>query len=249
MTIKMILGAGTALALALGGCATAPRYEAPPIPAQEQARIKQVSPMADLDTRGMVYQGPLPPTLAPLEVKTNELGDPMFVVTSAATKKFGEEYVRGHVPKNVKMCARVELQKIYLADLRRQTNAVESYSNKIESQRPWMEGLAYGGYAAGAISAWSAFGQDYGVTYALGTLFPGVANQAIYGQVLDRSDMQVALSLAQSRYWYSQNDFWLDSMGEWCPSFVNWVATNGQIVRASATVAPAAAQASGPTWD
>lgn len=239
--IAVALGAMSLLGAA---CATsAPKFVPPtPDPVAEQ-RVEQISPFANLDVNGLAYVGQLPETLAPLTPQTDALGDITYVDTASAVARFGERRVREHVVKNVRLCARVEIQKHRLNFLRRYGDSVEQYNADTTAHRRQLEALPYAGYVAGAASAWSSFGQDYGVTYILGNLIPGVTNQAIYGQVLDRSDVQAGYQLAQGRYFESQNDFWLDSMGEWCPAFIDWVAANGQIVRVGG---PATAGTTGP---
>jgi hypothetical protein len=236
MTMIQRLGAGVVLVFTMltAGCATTPpRYTpAPPDPVIE-ARIAQLSPMADLGTGTLIYQGPLPPNLAPVTLKTDALGDTTFLSTPQAVAQFGETRVRQHVVKDIKLCARVELRRLFLAERRRQTDNAEEYFNEVRAWRKKAEMVPYAGYAAGAAQAWRAFGQDYGMTYLLGTLVPGVTNQAIYSVTLDENDVNIALNLADKRQWFGDVDLWLDSMDQWCPAFMTWVSANGTVVDVS----------------
>ncbi len=215
----------------MSACASGPETfkGAAPDPVAE-AQYHQLSPTANLDTHDLTYRGTLPPNLAPVAEKTNDLGDPVFLSTQNAVKQYGDQRVRQLVVQDVKLCGRAGIQQLALNDLRRQADAVEASRKNVRNKR---NGILLGAAASeigGNVLAGIKFGAPYGGVYALGSLIPSLANQYVYKMVLDQGDMEAGLWLAQSRFWYNQNEFWLESMNDWCPAFMNWVQQNGQIV-------------------
>lgn len=233
MLKNIVTGAGVALALLLGGCMTPSPYKpAPPDPAL-QARVQAVSPMAHLSTNNLTYRGELPPYITTLsEAKTDPLGDVPYYETADVVERMGEKRVRRHVVKLARVCARVELQKIALVELRRQTDAAEASQARAYRDQKTAVGIGSGSLIGGGISAWSSFGRDYGITYLLGGVFPGLANNYAFMRSLDQNDVNIALNLAQGRFWYAQNDIWLESMGAYCPTLITWLTNHGEIVEA-----------------
>jgi hypothetical protein len=254
-TINRALGLTLALTSTLltTACAVAPpRFEPAPTDPLVEARIQQMSPMAGLDTGGAIYQGELPPTIAPVDKKTDDLGDIRFLNTKQAVASFGEQRIRQHVVKDVKLCARVELQKIFLAKRRQSADHAEAYFKKVHDWRKGAEKFSYAGQIGGNILGGLEYGPAYAGMYFLGSLVPGMANQATYGLVLDENDVAMAEHLADKRDWYGDLDLWLDSMHEWCPAFMGWVENHGQIVSTTYSssytpYAPAAPRSHRPT--
>lgn len=221
------------VALSLGACSTTENLKPlPPDPAL-QARAQHVAPMAGLDARGMTYQGPLPQYVAPISEKTDFLGDVTMVDVQSAIRALnahgqnGEQRIRHHIPMVVRACGRVTLQQVALEELRRQTDHVEEYQKRAQNTRSITEPLGYLAQAGGLASAFASYTSSYGLTYLLGNFIPSVSDRYMYSTILDRDDVSVALHMAQSRFWYNDNDIWLDTMSTFCPVFMNWIEEHG----------------------
>ncbi|MBP6860009.1 MAG: hypothetical protein KBC38_00390 [Candidatus Pacebacteria bacterium] len=231
MRIFRAVALAMAIVVPLSACASRQGIAPLERTADFEARVQNASIHANLDGRGMYYEGNLPPNIAPLTEKTDDLGRQTFLSTRYAIEQFGERDLRYHIPQVVRACGRIELQRLWLAELRRQADHIEAFQLKAKSQRDTSNIVTIGSVVAGGIQAWSAFGADYGATYLLGSVIPSLSNQMMYNTMLDGYDMQNSMWLAMSRFWFAQNDIWLDAMGEWCPSFVGYVEANGRLVQ------------------
>ena len=128
--------------------------------------------------------------------------------------------------------------------LRNQTEYTREQLEIVRQNRKVNTGISIASTVAGGAYAFSEFGSTYGILTLLTTVIPSLANQRSFDDSLAQSELQNALWLDLVEFWFSQNDLWLQMMGEYCygnathDGFMQWMQDNGARVEPKGAYAP-----------